>query len=93
MQYKLYSVYDSKIQLWTAPQLYRNKGEALRAFTIAANEEKHHFNQHAADFTLMEIGTWDDEKGQAAMHDAKENLGCALEHRKIEPLQQELNLQ
>lgn len=60
---KVYSVYDSKAGVYAQPVFYRNDGEAIRAFSNAANLADHPFCANAEDFTLFEIGDYDDLNG------------------------------
>jgi hypothetical protein len=78
---KLYSVYDSVAETWLKPFPMRNKGEAIRGFTQAVNDPQTNLYQHPEDYTLFEIGEWDDEKGVILMYDAKLSCGVAIEYR------------
>lgn len=81
MNLKMFSVYDSKIEAYMAPIFCRTNGEALRRFEATAAQEDHDFNLHAADFTLMAVGEWDDEKGIITNYEANISLANALEFR------------
>ncbi len=61
---KLYSVHDNKAQYYLAPQAYRNSGEALRAFESATKQQGSQFNSYPSDFTLLEIGSYDDQTAE-----------------------------
>lgn len=76
----IYSVYDSKAQAYLQPFFCPNAAVAIRAFQQAAIDPTHHFHTFAADFTLMQIGEWNELEGTLTMLDAKINLGTALEH-------------
>lgn len=78
---KIFTVYDSKAEAHLDPFVARTAGEAIRRFAMAANTTDHNFYKHAADFTLFEIGTWEDRTGVITKHEAKINLGTALEHK------------
>ena len=60
---KLFTLYDSKSQTYTAPTLHKTNAEAKRSFAGAVNagDKGGVIAAHPADFTLFEIGTWDDE--------------------------------
>ena len=60
---KLFTLYDSKSETYTAPQLHKTRNEALRSFAGAVNagDKGGVIAAHPADFTLFEIGTWDEE--------------------------------
>ena len=38
----------------------KSKGEAIRAITAHVNDPEHNFCKYAEDFTLFELGSWDD---------------------------------
>lgn len=77
---KLYSVYDSVAETWGKPFPMKNKGEAIRGFAQAVNDQQTQLNQHPEDYTLFEIGEWDDDSGVVYMHDAKVSCGVAIEY-------------
>lgn len=82
MVHKIYTVYDSKAETYLPPFFMRSKGEALRAWIQAVNDEQTQFNKYPADFTMFELGEFDDVTGVINNHLAKQSLGNALEFRK-----------
>ncbi len=60
---KIFSVYDDKADAYTQPFFATTAGVAIRQFQQAANEEGHQFNRHAADYTLFELGEFDEHTG------------------------------
>jgi len=82
MVLKAYSVYDAKVQLYTKPFFLRTKGEALRSWIDTANDPESEIYVHAEDYTLFELGEYDEESGQLENHPAPISVGCALEYRK-----------
>lgn len=79
---KVYTVYDSKVEAYMQPFLMQTKGQAIRAFSDSVNDESTQFFKHPEDFTLFEIGEYDDASGVYKMHDARISLGVAIEFRK-----------
>ncbi|AXL14677.1 nonstructural protein [Microviridae sp.] len=75
---KAFAVHDSKAGAYLRPFFEISKGSAIRAISDAVNTPDHQFNRHAADFTLFEIGGYDDATGDltAVPH---VNLGCLIE--------------
>jgi len=59
----VYSVHDSKAEAYLDPFFARSHGEALRSFEDAIGTPEHPFNRHSADYTLVHIGTFDDQTG------------------------------
>ncbi|UYD39229.1 MAG: nonstructural protein [Wigfec virus K19_161] len=63
MNLSIFSVYDSKAKHFHAPYTLQNTAVALRAFSAAVNEPGSQMNQFPADFSLIEIGSYDDATG------------------------------
>jgi len=79
MKIAMYSVYDSKTNVFAQPNFLINRGAALRAWADACNDPQSNISKHPGDYTIFEIGTWDDETGTIEMHPAKISLGTAVE--------------
>lgn len=82
MLLKIFSVFDSKAEAYLPPFYVASKGAALRSFSDAASDPTHNFCKHSGDFTLFEIGTFDDGDGLIVPYAVFVNLGTALEHRR-----------
>lgn len=78
---KLFTVYDSKAELYLPPFNSQTTNTALRAFESASNQEGHDFNIYAADYTLFEIGEFDQDLGELQPYAAPNNLGTALQFK------------
>jgi len=78
----VYSVYDSKVKYFHFPMFMRNRGEALRSWEQVANDEKSSICLHPADFSLMELGEFDDQTAKISFHDVPESLGLALQFKR-----------
>lgn len=81
MTMKVYSVYDSKVGAFMAPFFARSKGEATRMWHTAVNDPQTQFCKFPSDFTLFEIGEYDELTGDLIAHKAKESVGLALEFK------------
>lgn len=79
MKTRVFSVYDSACEAFMSPFTFQSKGQALRAWQSSVLDPKSPFNKHPGDFTLFEIGTFDDSSGKIEAYEAKLNLGTALE--------------
>lgn len=57
----LYSVYDKKSQIYSAPFIEVNDGTAIRAIqdTITSNQS-HPFARHGEDFMLVRVGSFNE---------------------------------
>ena len=61
---KIFSVYDARANYYLQPFFSRTAQTAAREFGIAVRDEGTMFNRHPADFTLVEIGDFDEEIGR-----------------------------
>lgn len=61
---KLYYVFDSVAQVYTAPFAAPNDAVALRSFTAAVNTPGHSFGENPEDFSLMVAGDFDEVSGE-----------------------------
>lgn len=82
MMLKIYSIYDAKSMAYETPICFRAKGEALRWFTELSNDPDKICRKFPEDFTLFELGDYDNEKG--ILHPYKDSvpLGKAIEFLK-----------
>lgn len=81
MKAKMFSVWDCKAEAYITPFFSQTTATAIRSFATAANAEDHQFARFGADFTLFELGEWDDNSGKFEEHRAAINLGTALSMR------------
>lgn len=82
MKHKVFCVYDSKVEAYMTPFVFRSTGEALRSFETTVNDPQSNLCRHPADFTLFEIGEFQEEDGTIAPYSAKKSLGLALDFKK-----------
>lgn len=82
MIHKVFTVFDSKAEIYLQPFMFQTKGQAVRVFQDSANDENHQFNKHAEDFTLFELGEYDDNTAQFKLHDTPAPIGKAIEFLK-----------
>lgn len=64
MQTKIYSIRDSKGEVFNFPFYKKTHGEAERDFRSLVNDEKSTVWQYPEDYDLYFIGTYDDETGK-----------------------------
>lgn len=77
---KIFTVYDSKAEAFLQPFLFSSTGQALRAFADSVADSNHQFARHPEDFTLFELGTYDDNGAKFDLLDTPKSLGLALEY-------------
>lgn len=75
---KIYSVFDSATGVYSAPFLSVTQPEALRSWYKACQDDQLPFKSSPADFSLFELGSFDDSEGSFLCHKAPLNLGTAL---------------
>lgn len=64
---------------------------AERTFADCCNAPDHMFGKHPSDYTLFELGTYDDSKGTIAPHSTPLVIGTGIEYIKaIDPQPKEL---
>lgn len=79
MKTKAFAVYDSKVKNYTKPLYHRNAAEAIRGFEQECNNPESQLNKFASDFTLFEIGEYDDETSILTPLPSPLSLGNALQ--------------
>ncbi len=79
MLMSIFAIYDSGISTWKPPMFCRAKGEILRWWIEMVNNEQTDLSKHPQDYTLFDIGTWDDEKCKFDLHKTPISLGVAIE--------------
>ena len=77
---KAFAVYDSKATAYMSPFFFPHAGQAIRAFSDTVNDPSTSLNRHPGDFTLFQIGEFDDETGVFTAT-SPVNLGTALNYR------------
>lgn len=80
--HSIFSVYDSKANLWHQPFFARNAAVASRMFEQAVNDPATEFHKFAGDYVLFEIGEWNENEGQI-LGEVPKNLGIALSFLKV----------
>lgn len=60
---KILSVYDNKAESYSPPMCFKTKGEAIRAFETTCKDPQSQFAMYSDDFTLIEIGEFNEQTG------------------------------
>lgn len=68
MRKSIFCVFDSKARTFANPFTSTNSFTAIRDFATVANDPASIISKHAADFTLYELGEFDDESGLISPH-------------------------
>lgn len=64
MQKKIFSVHDSKAEAYLTPIFVKTSGEAIRMFENSCKNKESQFALHPSDFTLCEIGSYNEESAE-----------------------------
>lgn len=80
--HKIYSIHDSKVGAYNQPWFARAPGEAIRNFSDLCNDPQSMIFRHCADYTLFELGEFDDNAASIKMLAAPHALGNGLNYKK-----------
>jgi len=81
MKVKVFAIHDSKVNVYMAPPFFSpTSGSALRHFIDLAQDEKTSIAKHPEDYTLFEIGEYDDQNGQLTSLPTPQSRGVAIEY-------------
>lgn len=61
---RIFSVYDVKAEIFQKPFTASKIGEAMRGFTDVVKDKNHALGQHPEDYSLFEIGNFDEKIGE-----------------------------
>lgn len=76
---KVFSIFDSAVGTYSPPFLCRAHAEAIRAFQQEAQNEQSAIFRSPKDYTLFELGEFDDETAQFMMLNTPHRLVGAHE--------------
>lgn len=79
MIFKMYSIFDSKAEVYLPPFYQKTHGESIRTVTESVTNSDSMLSKHPGDFTLYYLGDFDDETGLVAPLKTHLNLGKLLE--------------
>lgn len=84
---RLYSIYDSKAEQFSPPQVYHNDMLALRAFQGIVNDDKMLIKKYPEDFSLYYVGNIGDSDGRYHFEYSDESRIPVLVGRAIDYLE------
>lgn len=82
---KVFCVYDSKVEAYMSPFFMHSRGQAIRSFTDTLADPSTQFSKHPGDFTLFELGEYDDSTAKFSMLNTPLSLGVASEFLAVQP--------
>jgi hypothetical protein len=60
---QVFAIYDAASEAYMQPYFNQTIGAAIRSFSDAVNDNSTMLGKHAEDFTLFQIGSFDDTAG------------------------------
>lgn len=66
--FRLFAIYDTKAKTYTQILTERTSAVAERNFTNAVRNKDMDYNKHAEDFSLFELGSYDNDTGAIQPH-------------------------
>lgn len=78
MIFKVLAVYDVKAQAFMTPFFTSTLAVGVRSFTAAVNAKGTAMGDSPGDFTLYELGTFNDEKAEFELLPQRRNLGMGI---------------
>ncbi len=68
MLFKVFTIYDEKAKAYLPPFTLPTTPMAVRSFADCVNNPEHAFGRHPQDFTLFDLGSFDDAKALFEVH-------------------------
>ena len=78
MKHLLFTIYDEKAEVFLPPFFVPTIGIATRAFVDCINSDDHQFGKHPSDYTLFQLGSFDDSNAELE-HLPKKSIGNGVE--------------
>lgn len=79
MLLQVFSVRDSKAEVFNTPWFAKNRGEAERIFTGLVRKEETMVSQFPEDYDLYHLGTYCDQKGTVESFDTPVHIAKAIQ--------------
>lgn len=76
---KIYTIYDSKAEVYLQPFYEKTDGSAIRAIQDNMKQDDSMLQVHKSDLTLFCIGEYDDNDGTIVGKTVKKNLGTLID--------------
>nr|QJB20112.1 MAG: nonstructural protein [Microvirus sp.] len=78
MNLKIYSIRDSKGEIYNTPFFQKSHGEAERNFRELTRDDKSMICKYPEDFDLYYLGTYDDQNGTISSLDSPQHIAKAV---------------
>lgn len=80
---KVFSVLDTKGDVFMSPFFFPATGQAVRAFSDLANDGNTVVARHPGDYRLTCVGEFDDSTGRLIPYDQVQQLGYASDYKAL----------
>lgn len=77
----IYCVYDEKVKSFGMPFFKPSNPAAIRDFTDLAHDSNTTIGRHPEDYTLYQLGEYNDTEGTLTQYETKNNLGKADQYK------------
>lgn len=64
MKHLIFSIFDQKAKAYLPPFTLPSSPMATRVFSDCVNSTDHNFGRHPGDYSLLQIGEWDDNTAE-----------------------------
>lgn len=68
---KLFTIHDSKAESYGQPMCFKTTAEAIRNFGSWCKDPESNLHKFATDYSLLEIGEYDESNGKITTHDLR----------------------
>ena len=69
MKQVLFAIRDTKLEAFAPPFVSANNNTAMRSFQEVATDQQTTIYKHPSDYSLIRIGTWDEDEGKIEQED------------------------
>lgn len=76
---KLFTIRDGKAEHYFTPQVFRNRGDAIRALQIQVKNPESMLSKFPLDYSLHEIGEWDELTGMVQPYQTIQTIGIVAD--------------
>lgn len=83
-KYKMTTIFDEAVGAYMFPQFFRSRGEAVRDFTDAVNDEKSKLHKYPHQYFMFEVGEWCDQTNKFQPNEHPVSYGVALDYKETQ---------
>lgn len=87
MKLKIFSVRDTRLGIYMQPIFMQHVGQVVRSWEEMVNDPKTTLCKHPSDYSLYELGEFDEDAGTFAALPVHKLIATAKEFRKERPEQ------